>query len=68
VLVGRVVAAEIRPNDDDQVLAIDVLDRWAAMFLFSVSTDGEFFAESDVAVRRPDGRWDSLGGGMRGGG
>ena len=51
----------ITATEDEQVLAVDVVDDWGAVFRFSVGTDGAWFAECIVASRRDDGSWEDHG-------
>jgi hypothetical protein len=69
ILGGRVSYAgrDIHATFDEPVLAVDVHGEWGAIFKFSVSDSGEWFASTNV-VRRLDGRWeDSVSGGSHGG-
>jgi hypothetical protein len=58
---------DIHATSDEPILAVDVHGEWGAVFEFSVSDGGDWFA-STIVVRRLDGRWqDSASGGSHGG-
>jgi len=53
----------------DGVLAVDVWRRWGAVYWLTVTGDGEWISNIDLAQRKPDGSWDAMsGGGARGDG
>jgi hypothetical protein len=62
---GREVASDLQAVDD-QVLAIDVLDSWAAVFQLSLQSDGWYETNMTLAGRTAGG-WEFMtGGGMWG--
>ena len=67
VIETRLVEREIHADVNDQVLAVDVDDRWAAVFRFSLGSDGEYSTEIELAQLAGPAKWEWLSsGGLRG--
>lgn len=69
IIEERLTAADIVADGDHHVLAVDVLEPWAAVFQFQVEANGDFDTETAIAQRFHGRRWESLSsGGFRGAG
>jgi hypothetical protein len=64
-LAGRGVfaGAELRPSEQELILAADSQGRWGGLFRFSLGADGDWFCDCLSAQRHADGRWEELGSG-----
>jgi hypothetical protein len=64
-MAGRVTfdGDEMPVTADELVLAVDVERSWGAVFRFSMSSTGEFFAELVETRQVSQGRWEEIGSG-----
>jgi hypothetical protein len=71
VIEGRLITpgSTISTPLDEAVMAVDVVDTWAALFRFSVEMNGEWYAGCQRATIGWNHRWEEMGsGGFRGDG
>jgi len=60
IVEGRAIAYEILPRRGFQLVAIDLLEPYAARFNFRVDEGGDYDSDAEIARREDDRRWDPI--------